>query len=134
MVASGRLAGRDKIGVRVGGVIGKYKIAKHFDLDIQDAAFAFRVNEERVTAEAALSGLYLIRTSAAGTEMSAEATASPMARPRSASSGLLTHLATIVRNTTRGRDAQPGEGTFVLTTRPNSKQQQTLDLAAANAV
>ena len=52
MVASGKLAGRDKIGVRVGKVIGKYKVGKHFDLDIQDAAFSFSVNEERVAAEA----------------------------------------------------------------------------------
>jgi hypothetical protein len=58
MVASGRHAGRDKIGVRVGKVVGKYKVASHFDLDIQDAAFASSVNEERETAEAALGGHY----------------------------------------------------------------------------
>jgi Transposase DDE domain len=73
MVASGRLAGRDKIGVRVGKVIGKYKVAKHFDLDIQDAALTFSVNEERVAAEAALDGLYVIRTSAPEADISAEA-------------------------------------------------------------
>ena len=43
MVAASKLSGRDKIGVRVGKVIGKYKMAKHFDLDIQDAALAFSV-------------------------------------------------------------------------------------------
>ena len=48
--------------------------------------------------------------------------------------GLLAHLATIVRNTMRRRDAQPGEGTFTLTTRPNAKQSQAIDLAAAIAV
>jgi hypothetical protein len=48
--------------------------------------------------------------------------------------GLLTHLATIERNTMRRRDAEPGEGTFILTTRPNSKQQQALAVAAAIAV
>jgi hypothetical protein len=48
--------------------------------------------------------------------------------------GLLTHLSTIVRNTMRRADAKPGEGTFSLTTRPNAKQQQALDLAAAIAV
>ena len=73
MVAGGRLSGRDKIGVRVGKVIGKYKMAKHFDLDIKDAVFSFRVNEDRVAAEAALDGLYVIRTSAAEADMSAEA-------------------------------------------------------------
>ena len=66
-------AGRDKIGVRVGKVIGKYKVGKHFDLDIQDTALAFSVNKERVAAEAALDGLYVIRTSAAEADMSAEA-------------------------------------------------------------
>ena len=73
MAAAGRLSGRDKIGVRVGKVIGKYKVGKHFDLDIKDAAFAFSVNEERAAAEAALDGLYVIRTSAAEAGMSAEA-------------------------------------------------------------
>ena len=48
--------------------------------------------------------------------------------------GLLAHLAMIVRNTMRRRDAQPGEGTFTLTTRPNAKQSQAIDLAAAIAV
>jgi hypothetical protein len=48
--------------------------------------------------------------------------------------GLLAHLATIVRNTMRRIDAPPGEGTFTLTTRPNPKQQQAMELAAANAV
>ena len=47
--------------------------------------------------------------------------------------GLLTHLATIVRNTMRPRDAKPGAGTFTLTTEPNPKQRQALDLAAAIA-
>jgi hypothetical protein len=73
MVASGKLSGRDKIGVRIGKVIGKYKVGKHFDIDIQDAALTFSVNEKRVAAEAALDGIYVIRTSAAEAEMSAEA-------------------------------------------------------------
>jgi hypothetical protein len=226
MVAGGRLAGRDKIGVRVGKVIGKYKMAKHFDLDIQDAAFAFSVNEERVAAEAALDGLYVIRTSVAPADMSAEAAVlnykrlaeverafrtlkgvdlqvrpirhrletrvkahiflsmlayyvqwhlaeawkpllfadeapadearehdpvAPAKRSKDALAkvhsrrladgtpvfsfgGLLTHLATIVRNTMRRADAKSGEVAFSLTTRPNPKQQQALDLAAAIAV
>ena len=74
MVMSGRLEGRDKIGVRVGRVIGKYKVGKHFDLDIKDGAFSFSVNAERVAAEAALDGLYVIRTSVAETSMSAAET------------------------------------------------------------
>ena len=73
MVTAGRLEGRDKIGVRVGKVIGKYKVAKHFDLDIKDGAFDFSVNDARVAAEAALDGLYVIRTSVTAEAMSAEA-------------------------------------------------------------
>jgi hypothetical protein len=226
MVAGGKLAGKAKIGVRVGKVLNKYKVAKHFDLDIQDARFTFSVNEERVAAEAALDGLYVIRTSAAAADMSAEAAvlnykrlaeverafrtlkgADLQVRPirhrleervkahiflsmlayyvqwhlaeawkpllfadeapadearecdpvapakRSAAAlakaqnrrladgttafsfrGLLMHLATIVRNTMRPKDAKPGMGTFTLTTAANPKQRQALDLAAAIAV
>jgi transposase len=46
---------------------------KHFDLDIQDAALTFSVNEQRVAAEAALDGLYVIRTSVTEADMTAEA-------------------------------------------------------------
>jgi hypothetical protein len=225
MVAAGKLCGRDKIGVRVGKVIGKYKMAKHFDLNIQDAALSFSVNEKRVAAEAALDGLYVIRTSVAEAEMSVEAAvlnykrlaeverafrtlkgvdlqvrpirhrleervkahiflsmlahyvqwhlaeawkpllfadeapadeareSDPVApAKRSAAAlakaqnrrladgtpalsfrGLLTHLATIVRNTMRPKNAKPGRGTFTLTTEANPKQRQALDLAAAIA-
>jgi hypothetical protein len=227
MVAAGRLSGRDKIGVRVGKVIGKYKVAKHFDFDIQDAAFAFSVSEARVAAEAALDGLYVIRTSVAGADMSAEAAVlnykrlaeverafrtlkgvdlkvrpirhrleervkahiflsmlayyvqwhlaeawkpllfadeapavegrderdpvAPAKRSKAALAkaqnrrladgtptlsfrSLLTHLATIVRNTMRPKDAKPGTGTFTLTTEANPKQRQALNHAAAIAV
>ena len=72
MVMVGRLEGRDKIGVRVGKVVAKYTVAKHFDLDIRDGAFAFAVNADRVAAEAALDGLYVIPTSVAAEAMSAE--------------------------------------------------------------
>jgi Transposase DDE domain len=73
MVMSGRLEGRDKIGMRVGKVIAKYKVAKHFDLDIKDGAFEFAINTDRVAAEAALDGLYVIRTSVKAEAMSSEA-------------------------------------------------------------
>jgi hypothetical protein len=73
-VASGALAGRDKIGVRVGKVINKYNVGKHFALEITDADFGFHRLAEQVTAEAALDGLYVIRTSVPKQQMdSAEA-------------------------------------------------------------
>jgi ribosome-associated translation inhibitor RaiA len=238
MVASGKLLGRDKIGLRVGKIIGKYLrsssapcgsapliVGKHFDLDIKDAAFSFSANIDRIAAEAALDGLYVIRTSADEAEMSAGAAVlnykrlakvehafrtlkgvdlhvrpirhrleervkahiflsmlayyvqwhlaeawkpllfadeapadeahdrDPVAPAKRAAAalakaqtrrltdgtpvlsfrGLLKHLATIVRNVMRPRNAKPGMGTFTLTTEANPKQRQALDLAATIA-
>jgi hypothetical protein len=226
MVAGGRLEGADRIGVRVGKVIGKYKVAKHFELNIEDASFAFEVDEARVAAEAALDGLYVIRTSVAKADMTAEQAVlnykrlaeverafrtlkgvdlqvrpirhrleprvkahiflsmlayyvqwhmiqawqpltfadeagedaarlgDPVAPARRSQAALdkvhtrtltdgtpamsftrlLAHLATIVRNTVRPKSARAGEATFTLTTRPNAKQQQALDLVCAIAL
>lgn len=65
MVERGRLKGAkaDEIGLRVGQVVNKYKMAKHFELEIRDGSFTFRLLEEKVAAEAALDGIYVIRTS-----------------------------------------------------------------------
>jgi hypothetical protein len=226
MVTGGRLQGRDKIGVRLGKVLDKYKVGKHFDYAIKDASFSFSVNAERVAAEAALDGLYVIRTSVAESRMSpgaavlnykrlaeiergfrtlkgvdlsvrpirhrledrvkahillsmlayyiewhmseawapltfkdeAEAGAArerdPVAPARRSNAALakvhtrrladgtpamsftrlLAHMATIVRNTMRSANARIGEATFTLTTRPNPKQRQALDLIAAIAM
>jgi transposase len=226
MVTGGRLKGASKIGVRVGKVANKYKVAKHFELNIGEASFTFKVNEESVAAEAALDGLYVLRTSVASDTMSDQQTvlnykrladverafrtlkgvdlhvrpirhrletrvrahiflsmlayyvqwhmiqawapltykdeadtdpvrlADPVApakrsqaalnkvhtrtladdTPAMSFAQLLTHLATIVRNTVRPRSARPGEATFTLTTSPTPKQQQALDLIAAVAV
>jgi hypothetical protein len=71
MVARGRLAGRDAIGVRVGKVVNKYKVAKHFTLAIEDHRFGFHRREDPIAAEAALDGLYIIRTSVPTTQMTA---------------------------------------------------------------
>ena len=72
--AKRRLRGTDAIAMRVGKVINKYKMAKHFDLDISDAAFSYRRDEQAIAAEAALDGLYIVRTSLADDELDAEAT------------------------------------------------------------
>jgi transposase len=226
MVASGRLKGVARIGVRVGKVIGKFKVEKHFDLDIKDGSFSFKVNEARVAGEAALDGIYVIRTSVAAAEMTAESAVlnykklaeverafrtlkgvdlhvrpirhrlegrvkahiflsmlayyvqwhmiqawasltfadesgedasrqrNPVAPARRSKAALakvhtrtlpdgtpamsfrrlLEHLGTIARNSLRPRNARSGEAIFQLTTRPNSKQQQALDLVAAIAM
>jgi len=62
-VAAGRLKGADKIGVRVGRHLNRYKMAKHFDLVIGDDSFAFSRREAEICAEASLDGVYVIRTS-----------------------------------------------------------------------
>jgi transposase len=62
-VAAGRLKGQDAIGVRVGRVVDQYKMAKHFELDIKERSFVFRRKQDGIAAEAALDGLYIIRTS-----------------------------------------------------------------------
>ena len=74
MVDSGRLKGQAKIGVRVGKVVDKYKVGKHFEIVIDKTAFSFSLNAEQVAAEAALDGLYVIRTSVEEVDMSAEST------------------------------------------------------------
>lgn len=70
LVEQGRFGGRDNIGVRVGKVINKYKVAKHFILDIRDEGFAFRIDAQKVAEEAALDGVYVIRTSVDSERMS----------------------------------------------------------------
>ena len=222
MVESGRLAGAAAIGVRIGKVIGRYKVGIHFDLAIEDAAFSFSVSQTRVAAEAALDGLYVIRTSVAAANMSVEQTVlnykrlaeverafrtmkgvdltvrpirhrledrvkahiflsmlayyvqwhmrqalkpllfadeakaedragrDPVATARRSQAALdkvhsrqladgtpamsftrlLAHLATIVRNAVRPIGAKAGTPLFTLTTRPNEKQQQAIDLIA----
>lgn len=63
MVSKGKLVGQDVIGVRIGRVINKYKMAKHFQLDIQDNSFIFTLNNESITSEAQMDGIYVVRTS-----------------------------------------------------------------------
>jgi transposase len=62
-VDAGRLAGADAIGLRVGKVVNQYKVAKHFELVIGDKSFTFARKQDAITAEAALDGIYIIRTS-----------------------------------------------------------------------
>ena len=57
------LCGRDKIGLRVGKVINKFKMAKHFTITITEDSFTFCRNEDAIAAEAALDGIYVLRTS-----------------------------------------------------------------------
>ena len=70
-VAAGKLVGADAIGLRVGKLVNQYKVAKHFDLAIGDNTFTFHRQHHSIAAEAALDGIYLIRTSVAAAQMDA---------------------------------------------------------------
>ena len=71
-VAAGRLVGEAEIGVRVGKVIGRFKVGKHFRLEIADDRFHFERLQEQISAEAALDGLYVIRSCVGPDKLSAE--------------------------------------------------------------
>jgi transposase len=61
--ASKPLRGEAEIALKVGAVIGKYKMAKHFTLTITDTDLAFARKQDEIEAEARLDGIYVIRTS-----------------------------------------------------------------------
>ena len=62
------LRGKENIALRVGKVINKKKMGKHFELAITDESFDFSRKEAQIQAEAALDGIYVVRASAAHTE------------------------------------------------------------------
>jgi transposase len=62
-VQAGKLTGADAIGLRVGKVVNQYKVAKHFELVITDLSFTFARKHDAIAGEAALDGIYIIRTS-----------------------------------------------------------------------
>lgn len=68
-IEAGRLKGADKIGLAVGKVVNRYKVAKHFHLDMSATAFSFARHAEKIASEAALDGLYVVRTSLAADRM-----------------------------------------------------------------
>src|SRR3972149_5594599 len=70
-VDAGKLAGQDKIGLRVGKVVNQYKVAKHFELVIGENTFSFARKREAIAAEASLDGIYIIRTSVSAAQMDA---------------------------------------------------------------
>ena len=70
-VAAGRIKGAGKMGIKVGKVIGKHKMGKHYDLDITDTTFTFTHNTDSIAAETALDGIYLIRTTVSADTMDA---------------------------------------------------------------
>lgn len=66
------LRGADKIGLRVGRVLGRFKMAKHFRIEITDHTFSFQRDLANIESEAALDGLYVIRTSVRADQLATE--------------------------------------------------------------
>jgi transposase len=68
------LRGKAAIGLRVGRVLGRFKMAKHFQVKITDSSVQFERRTDRINAEAALDGFYVVRTSLPATRLSPEDT------------------------------------------------------------
>ena len=73
MVQARRLADPAKIGTRAGKVINKRKVGKHFILGIGEGTFTWRRDQQAIDAEAALDGIYVIRTPVPAAQLSAPA-------------------------------------------------------------
>ena len=68
------LRGAARIGKRVGALIGRFKVEKHFLTEITDTSFVFRRNEDAIARERALDGFYILRTNAEPELLSTEQT------------------------------------------------------------
>ncbi|MGB0093904.1 MAG: hypothetical protein WBP81_15405 [Solirubrobacteraceae bacterium] len=76
-----RNAPAGKIGERAGKVINKYKIAKHFELEISDGSFSYQRKTEQIATEAALDGFYVIRTTSQHPTLTRPTTAAAATMP-----------------------------------------------------
>lgn len=68
------LRGKAAIGLAVGRVLGRFKMAKHFQVSIDDDQFRYQRQQAHIAAEAALDGIYVVRTSVKAESVSAEQT------------------------------------------------------------
>jgi Transposase DDE domain len=62
-VERGTLRGADQIGLAVGPALKRYRVKKHFEVEITDTRFSYKRNTQQIEAEAALDGFYVLRTS-----------------------------------------------------------------------
>jgi hypothetical protein len=69
-VERGTLHGADQIGLAVGPALKRYKVKKHFEVTITDTAFTYQRKTEQIDAEAALDGIYVLRTNLTNDELS----------------------------------------------------------------
>lgn len=63
-ISNGNLDGAAAIGLALGPALKRYKVAKHFALEITDSGFSCSRKQDQINAEAALDGFYVLRTSA----------------------------------------------------------------------
>jgi hypothetical protein len=68
-VNRGTLTGADRIGLAAGPALKRYRVKKHFEVQITDTTFTYERKTEQITAEAALDGIYVLRTSVPGSEL-----------------------------------------------------------------
>jgi hypothetical protein len=68
-VERGTLHGADQIGLAVGPALKRYKVKKHFQVQITDTTFAYARKTEQIEIEAALDGIYVLRTGVPDTEL-----------------------------------------------------------------
>ncbi len=68
------LSGKVEIGLRVGRVLNRHKVGKHFELTIGDDSFSYQRKKDQITAEAELDGIYVIRTSVKSETLTSENT------------------------------------------------------------
>lgn len=71
-VAAGRLKRADKIANALGRIQNRYKVGKHFICDVAEGQFAFRRDQDKIAREAALDGIYVVRTSVPTSALSTE--------------------------------------------------------------
>ena len=64
------LRGQSAIGLRVGRVLGRFKMSKHFRIRIEDSGFHYERDQKRIDEESALDGIYVIRTSVSSEKLS----------------------------------------------------------------
>ena len=70
-VEQGTLQGEAEIGLAAGAVWNRWRVKKHFEIEITDTSFRFRRKQEQIEAEAALDGIYVLRTSVPDSELEA---------------------------------------------------------------
>ena len=75
-VAAGRLKQTTKIGAALGRILHRFKVGKHFECEVSEGHFAYKRRDDRIQHEAALDGIYIVRTSVPTTDLSAAATVS----------------------------------------------------------